>query len=169
MLLQALTAQAAVNDAIMTPTVAHNVTGTATPLGYTAYPHTDLHSSSNSYDLITSNGSCFTTSDLTPNMTYVNNCVAEHKQFCCVKYTDLTTSVVSCSWPSQHCIDLAPASSTHYWTGPATAMSLPDLNMLLWNSCITGVLASILWHHSCHLIPASYTALKCQAESTPDL
>ena len=95
MLLQANIQARLANDQSMIPSVVRNVTGNSSELGYTEYPHMDLHGS---YDLQTAlamGSSCFNVSDLTHNMTAVNNCHSSKSSLCCVRTTDLPFTVVS--------------------------------------------------------------------------
>lgn len=90
--MQAVTAATAKNDGIMTPAIAHNVTGNTTDLGYTVLPHTDMDSL---YDLQTaSSASCFNVTP-TGNLTAVDTCHLTKKQICCIGTTDLRGNVVS--------------------------------------------------------------------------
>lgn len=90
--LQMVTTATAANDAIMTPSVTHNVIGNSTDLGYTTYIHMDMQGM---YDLKTATGdSCF---NVTPsgNMSAVDMCHQSHSLLCCVNLADIVGKVVS--------------------------------------------------------------------------
>lgn len=69
------------------------MTGNTTELGYTVFTQTDMRGL---YDLQTAaDVSCFNVTPATnTNMTDVDNCHMSHKQFCCVDYTQLASTVV---------------------------------------------------------------------------